>query len=62
MLALKIFIRINTQKEEEDAELGLGHLQELTVRPISAEILNEAIDGKRIRDVKPLLNRAFRCV
>ena len=52
-------MRINTQKEEEDAEHGLGHLQELTVRPISVEIRNEAIDGKRIRDVKPLLNRAF---
>ena len=59
LLALKIFMRINTQKEEEDAEHGLGHLQELTVRPISVEIRNEAIDGKRIRDVKPLLNRAF---
>ena len=47
------------KKEEEDAEHGLGHLQELTVRPISVEIRNEAIDGKRIRDVKPLLNRAF---
>ena len=57
--SLKIFMRINTQKEEEDAEHGLGHLQELTVRPISVEIRNEAIDGKRIRDVKPLLNRAF---
>ena len=29
------------------------------MRPISVEIRNEAIDGKRIRDVKPLLNRAF---
>ena len=28
--ALKIFMRINTQKEEEDAEHGLGHLQELS--------------------------------
>lgn len=59
LLALKFFMRINTKKEEEDAEHGLGHLQELTVRPISVEIRNEAIDGKRIRDVKPLLNRAF---
>ena len=59
LLALKFFMRINTKKEEEDAEHGLGHLQELTVRPISVEIRNEAIDGKRIRDVKPLLNREF---
>ena len=59
LLALKFFMRINTKAEEEDAEHGLGHLQELTVRPISVEIRNAAIDGKRIKDVKPLLNRAF---
>ena len=28
---------------------GLGHLQELTVRPISLEIRNEAVEGKTIK-------------
>lgn len=40
LLALKYILRINTKTEEADAERGLGHLQELTVRPISLEIRN----------------------
>ena len=59
LLALKYLRHINTRKEEAEAEQGLGHLQELTVRPVSVEIRNEAVDGKTIKEIKPLLNRAF---
>lgn len=59
LLALKYILNINTPKEEADAEKGLGHLQELTVRPITLEIKNEAIDGKMIKDIRPLVNRNF---
>ncbi len=59
LLVLKYIFRVNTKKEEDDAESGLGHLQELTVRPVSLEIRNEAIDGKRVRDIRPLVNRQF---
>ncbi|HBO06011.1 MULTISPECIES: putative transporter [Bacteroides] len=59
LLALKYLLHVNTRKEEAEAEQGLGHLQELTVRPVSVEIRNEAVGGKAIRDIKPLLNRAF---
>lgn len=59
LLALRYILRVNSQKEEEDAEVGLGHLQELTVRPISVEIRNEALQNKKIRDLKPLVNRSF---
>ena len=59
LLALRYLLRINTKQEENEAERGLGHLQELTVRPVSVEIRNEAVNGKMIKDVKPLLNRAF---
>lgn len=59
LLALRYILHIKTRQEEQEAEHGLGHLQELTVRPISVEIKNEAIQGKKIRDIKPLLNRAF---
>ena len=52
-------MRINTKTEEAEAERGLGHIQELTVRPISFEIRNEAIDGKKIKDIRPLMNRDF---
>jgi cobyrinic acid a,c-diamide synthase len=59
LLALKYILRINTKTEEADAERGLGHLQELTVRPISLEIRNEAVEGKTIKEIKPLVNRDF---
>lgn len=55
---LKYLLRIKPS-EEEDAEKGEGHLQELTVRPVSIEIVNEAIDNKRIKDIRPLVNRRF---
>ena len=59
LIALKYILRINTKTEEAEAERGLGHIQELTVRPISFEIRNEAIDGKKIKDIRPLMNRDF---
>ena len=59
LIALKYILRINTKTEEAEAERGLGHIQELTVRPISFEIRNEAIDGKKIKDIRPLMNREF---
>ena len=37
----------------------MGHLQELTVRPVSLEIINKAIDNKTIKDIHPLVNRKF---
>lgn len=59
LIALKYILRINTKTEEAEVERGLGHIQELTVRPISFEIRNEAIDGKKIKDIRPLMNRDF---
>ena len=59
LLALKYILNINTTKEEADAEKGLGHLQELTVRPVTLVIKNEAINGKAIKDRRPLVNRNF---
>ena len=59
LLALKYILNINTTKEEADAEKGLGHLQELTVRPVTLVIKNEAINGKTIKDIRPLVNRNF---
>ena len=59
LIALKYILRINTKTEEAEAERGLGHIQELPVLPISFEIRNEAIDGKKIKDIRPLMNRDF---
>ena len=57
--SLKYILKINTTTEETEAEKGLGHLQELTVRPVSLEIVNKAIDDKAIKDIQPLVNRKF---
>ena len=57
--SLKYILKINTTTEETEAEKGLGHLQELTVRPVSLEIDNKAIDNKAIKDIQPLVNRKF---
>lgn len=59
LLALRYFLRINTPHEETEAEKGLGHLQELTVRPVSIEIRNEALEDLSIAKLQPLLNRKF---
>jgi len=59
LLALKYLLRINTAQEEKEAEVGLGHLQELTVRPVSIEVRNESVDGIKIKELRPLLNRKF---
>ena len=59
LIALKYLLRINMSSEEKEAETGLGHLQELTVRPVSIEIRNEAVNGTSIKDLRPLVNRKF---
>ena len=43
LLALKYLLQIKPKQEEAEAERGLGHLQELTVRPISLEIRNDSV-------------------
>ncbi len=57
--ALRYLLRINATQEEAEAERGMGHLQELTVRPVTVEIRNEAFDGKTIQQIRPLINRNF---
>lgn len=59
LLALKYILNITPPQEEADAEKGLGHLQELTVRPVTLAIKNEAIHGKAIKEIRPLVNRNF---
>lgn len=59
LLALKYILNIKPPQEEADAEKGLGHLQELTVRPVTLAIKNEAIHGKAIKEIRPLVNRNF---
>ena len=57
--ALKYILRIKVDTEEADAKRGSGHLQELTVRPVTIEIHNESVIGKKLRDIHPLVRRYF---
>ena len=57
--ALRSFFRVDLKKEEKAAEEANGLQQDLTVRPVTIEIHNEAVDGKKIREIHPLLKRQF---
>ena len=59
LLALRSFFRVDLKKEEKAAEEANGLQQDLTVRPVTIEIHNEAVDGKKIREIHPLLKRQF---
>ena len=59
LLALRAFFRVDLKKEEKAAEEANGLQQDLTVRPVTIEIHNEAVDGKKIREIHPLLKRQF---
>src|SRR3712207_7325602 len=45
-MALRYLMRINMKAEEKQAATGLGHLEELTVRPFTVEIENEMIENQ----------------
>ena len=59
LLALRSFFRVDLKKEEKAAEEANGLQQDLTVRPVTIEIHNEAVDGKKIREIHPLLKLQF---
>ena len=56
---LRYVLRVKLDAEEADAKRGSGHLQELTVRPVTIEIHNESVLGKKLRDIHPLVKRYF---
>lgn len=58
LLALRYILRINMNNEEVAAEKEMGNAEQ-AVTPVSIEIRNEAVDGKSIREIHPLVNRDF---
>ncbi len=57
---IEIYTAHQHQNRRSRSGTGIGtSLQELTVRPISLEIRNEAVEGKTIKEIKPLVNRDF---
>ena len=61
LLALRSFFRVDLKKEEKAAEEANGLQQDLTVRPVTIEIHNEAVDGKKIREI-PMARRFARFI
>lgn len=59
LLALKYIFKVNASQEEANAAQGLGHKQDLNVRPVSLVVKNGAIHGKTIQEIRPLVNRDF---
>ncbi len=59
LIALRYLLRIHVYRERVEAERCFGRPQELAVRTLSLIVLNEAIEGRRIREIVPLLNRRF---
>lgn len=58
-ILLRFLLRIDQQKEERQAEEGLGHLEEMTVRPFTIEVDNDMIEGKNLREIRAILKRKF---
>lgn len=59
LIAIRYILRLNMNKEEADYSNASGEINDLTVSPISVLIKNQSIDGKRIKDIRPLINRRF---
>lgn len=59
LVALRYLLRINVTQEENAAKNDSSRTQELTINPVTIEILNEAVSGKKIKTIRPLINRNF---
>ena len=59
LLVLRYLLRVDVQKEEEAAGLGMDVLKDLTTRRISVEVSNPAIEGKTVAGVQQLALRDF---
>lgn len=58
-ILLRYILRIRPTEEEQAAERGLGHLEQLTVRQFTLEITNQRIDGATVKHVRELVKRRF---
>ena len=59
LLVLRYLLRVDVQKEEEAAGLGMDVLKDLTTRRISVEVSNPAIERKTVAGVQQLALRDF---
>lgn len=52
-------LRIRRDKEERQAESGLGEAENLSVKTLTVEVGNEQMDGRTVAEVKALAQREF---
>lgn len=58
-LVLKYLLRIQPTAEEQQAERGLGQLEQLTVRTVTLEVTNQRIDGNSVKQARDITGRRF---
>lgn len=58
-ILLRYILRIKPTEEEQQAERGLGQLEQLTVRSFTLEVTNQRIDGDTVANVKHIVGRHF---
>lgn len=56
---LRYILRIKPTAEEQQAERGLGQLEQLTVRSFTLQVTNRRIDGDTVANVKHIIGRHF---
>ncbi len=56
---LRYILRIKPTTEEQQAERGLGQLEQLTVRSFTLQVTNRRIDGDTVANVKHIIGRHF---
>lgn len=58
-ILLRYILRIKPTQEEQQAERGLGQLEQLTVRSFTLDVTNKRIDGDTVANVKHIVGRHF---
>ncbi len=58
-ILLRYLLRIKPTTEEQQAERGLGQLEQLTVRSFTLEVTNPRIDGQTVKELRHIAERRF---
>lgn len=58
-IILKYALRIDTQKEEQEAKRGLGATEDMTVRHFTVCVTNKLIVGKTLKEIRDIVQRDF---
>lgn len=56
---LKVVLRVDAKREEQEAERGLGVTEDMTVRHFTVQVANNRIAGKTLREIRGIAGRDF---